>query len=249
MSNVKTRLGGEQPAWATAAGGLGRPWGRVRARPRSSQASALRLRIANKSLIFRRVGEMISSATGPDLMRYYVEIDGRTVEVVLGPDGVQVDGRRVEVDLRPNAQSHIWHLLLDGKSHTLSARRREERGGWQIEMDGRRHDVLALDERRRAIRSLAGSALSSHGPVEVKAPMPGLVITVEVDRDARVERGQGLVVIEAMKMENEVKASVDGRVTDVRIAAGQAVDKGQTLLVIDPGLDEAASGDASSAAS
>ncbi len=50
-------------------------------------------------------------------------------------------------------------------------------------------------------------------------------------------------------MENELKASVEGRVTDVRIAAGQAVDKGQTLLVIDPGLDEAASGDASSAAS
>ncbi len=177
-------------------------------------------------------------------MRYYVEIDGRTVEVVLSPDGVQIDGRRVEADLRPNNDSHIWHLLLDGKSYTLSARRREERGGWQIEIDGRRHDVLALDERRRAIRSLTGSVSASHGPVEVKAPMPGLVINVEVNRDDRIQRGQGLVVIEAMKMENELKASVDGRVTEVRIAAGQAVDKGQTLLVIDPDLGEATSSDA-----
>jgi pyruvate carboxylase subunit B len=64
--------------------------------------------------------------------------------------------------------------------------------------------------------------------------MPGLVIKVEVDPGAEVERGQGLIVIEAMKMENELRASSAGRVSDIRVTAGQAVDKGEPLLVIEP---------------
>jgi biotin carboxyl carrier protein len=64
--------------------------------------------------------------------------------------------------------------------------------------------------------------------------MPGLVIKVEVDPEDEVERGQALIVIEAMKMENEIKAVSAGRVTDVRVAAGQAVDKGEPLLVVEP---------------
>jgi pyruvate carboxylase subunit B len=97
--------------------------------------------------------------------------------------------------------------------------------------------VQALDERQRAIREFAGAAAVSHGPIDETAPMPGLVLKVEVSEGERVERGQGIIVIEAMKMENELKASSAGHVTDIRVAAGQAVDKGQTLLVIEPADD------------
>jgi len=167
-------------------------------------------------------------------MRYYIDIEDRTYEIDIGPDGLRLDGRAVEADLKPNHDSNLWHLMLDGRSHTVCARRRERRGEWDITMDGRRHEVLALDERRRAIRELSVSEAASHAPLEVRAPMPGLVIKVEVDRGSEVERGQGLIVIEAMKMENELKATAAGRVSDVRVAAGQAVDKGQPLLVIEP---------------
>jgi pyruvate carboxylase subunit B len=167
-------------------------------------------------------------------MKYYVEIGDRTYEVDIGPDGVSVDGRPVEADLQANHGSHLWHLVLDGRSHTLRARRRDGRGDWELEIDGRRHRVLALDERSRAIRELAGTAAASHGPIELTAPMPGLIIKVEVDEDEQVERGQGLIVIEAMKMENELKATSAGRVVEVRVASGQTVDKGETLLVIEP---------------
>ena len=64
--------------------------------------------------------------------------------------------------------------------------------------------------------------------------MPGKVVTILVEKGQEVEEGQGLVVIEAMKMENELKATAAGRVQDVRVAAGQAVDKGEPLLVIEP---------------
>ncbi|UCF18730.1 MAG: hypothetical protein JSU87_12395 [Gemmatimonadota bacterium] len=167
-------------------------------------------------------------------MRYYVEIGEKTYEIEIGPDGPVLDGQAVEADLRPNHGSHLWHLILDGRSFTVGAHREEERGVWQIEIAGRRHRVLALDERRRAIRELAGAAAVSHGPIEVRAPMPGLVIKIEVERDEEVEGGQGLVVIEAMKMENELKATSAGRVADIRVAAGETVDKGQVLLVLHP---------------
>jgi biotin carboxyl carrier protein len=167
-------------------------------------------------------------------MKYFVDIAGRAYEIDIGPEGLRLDGRKVEADLRPNHDSHLWHLVLEGRSYALSARRREQRGEWDIEVDGRRHQALALDERRKAIRELSGSAAVSHGPLEIKAPMPGLIIKVEVDAEDEVERGQALIVIEAMKMENELKAVSAGRVTDVRVAAGQAVDKGEPLLVIEP---------------
>jgi pyruvate carboxylase subunit B len=167
-------------------------------------------------------------------MKYIVEIDGQTHEVEIGPDGVQVDGAPVEADLRPNHDSQLWHLILDGRSYTLAARRAENRGEWEIEHQGRKHRVLALDERSRAIRELAGAVAQSRGPVEVKAPMPGLVVKVEVATDATVEKGQGVVVMEAMKMENELKAPTAGQVSAIRVSAGQAVDKGETLLVIEP---------------
>lgn len=168
-------------------------------------------------------------------MKYVVEVGDRSYEVEVRPDAVLVDGRRVEADLEANHGSPLWHLVLDGRSLTLHARRRDGRGAWQIEVKGRRHDVLALDERRRAIRELTGAVAASHGPVELSAPMPGLVIAVEVEAGETVEPGQGLVVIEAMKMENELKAPAGGRVSDIRVAPGQAVEKGDTLLVIDSG--------------
>ncbi|MGD8867984.1 MAG: biotin/lipoyl-binding protein [Gemmatimonadales bacterium] len=167
-------------------------------------------------------------------MKYYVDIEGRTYEIDISPDGLRLDGGQVDADLRPNHDSNLWHLVLDGRSHTVCARRRERRGEWDIVVGGRRHEVVALDERRRAIRELSGGDSASHGPLEIRAPMPGLVIKVEVEPGAQVERGQGLVVIEAMKMENELKAMAAGRVQAVRVAAGQAVDKGEPLLVIEP---------------
>jgi len=167
-------------------------------------------------------------------MKYYVDIEDQSYEIDIGPDGLRLDGRQIEVDLKSNHDSNIWHLVLDGRSHTLCARRRERRGEWDIVIGGRRREVFALDERSRAIRQLSGNAATSSGPLEVRAPMPGLVIKVDVVPGDQVEPGQALIVIEAMKMENELKATGAGRVKDIRVAAGQAVNKGEPLLVIEP---------------
>ncbi len=166
-------------------------------------------------------------------MKYFVDIEGRSYEIEIGPEGVKLGGRPVAVDVQPSDSSRLWHLVLDGRRHTLRAHR-EGRGVWEIVIDGRRHRVTALDERWKAIREVTGTAPSDHGPIEVKAPIPGLVVAVQVGADEHVVNGQGLVIIEAMKMENEMKATCSGRVADVMVTPGQAVNKGDTLLVIEP---------------
>lgn len=168
-------------------------------------------------------------------MKYFVDIDGRAYEIEIGPEGVKLGGRPVAVDLQPSDSSRLWHLVLDGRRHTLRAHREGGgRGVWEIVIDGRPHRVTALDEQWKAIREVTGTAPSDHGPIEVKAPIPGLVVAVQVGADERVVKGQGLVIIEAMKMENEMKATSSGRVADVKVTPGQAVNKGETLLVIEP---------------
>ncbi len=171
-------------------------------------------------------------------MKYYVEIEGREHEVIVETDGAVLDGRRVITDLDGSRGTHLWHLLLDGRSHRVSARRLEGKGVWEIELDGVRHRLVALSERARAIRDLTGVTSAASKPFDVVAPMPGLVIDVQVKMDDMVGSGQALIIIEAMKMENELKAQAAGQVKEVRVAAGQVVNRGETLVVIEPaGVD------------
>jgi biotin carboxyl carrier protein len=91
-----------------------------------------------------------------------------------------------------------------------------------------------LDERARHIRSLTGGGERARGPAVLKAPMPGLVVRVQVEAGQPVAAGAGVVVLEAMKMENELRAAAAGVVRIVRVRPGEAVEKGQVLVEFDP---------------
>ena len=91
-----------------------------------------------------------------------------------------------------------------------------------------------VDERTRHIRSLTGQGARVRGPAQLKAPMPGLVARVLVELGQRVEAGLGVVVLEAMKMENELRAARAGVVRALPVRPGQAVEKGQVLVEFDP---------------
>jgi pyruvate carboxylase subunit B len=162
-------------------------------------------------------------------MRYSVNIAGRTVEVVLAGDEVTVDGKRVRTDLRTVDDSDVRHLLVDGRSYTIVARQGSA-GTWEIHVDGHRMDAEVLDDRTRAIREMTGATQGPRGPKPVRAPMPGMIVRVEVGEGDTVRGGQGVVVIEAMKMENELKADGEGTVARVLVAPGQAVEKGAVLI-------------------
>jgi len=163
-------------------------------------------------------------------MRYFVTIADRTLEVELTPEGARIDGRPVQAELVSIPGTPVRHLLLDGHSWPLVANAGEAKGAWQLQLDGQRFEIDVVDERTRAIRAMTARSAEGTGPRPVCAPMPGLVSRVQVSPGDAVAPGQGVVIIEAMKMENELKAEAAGVVARILVAAGEAVEKGTVLV-------------------
>jgi pyruvate carboxylase subunit B len=162
-------------------------------------------------------------------MKYVVIVDGQTVVVEIDGELVSVDGHSFTATLDRLPCTPLRHLLLDGRPLTLLLER-ESAGRWAVSIAGERSEVEVLDERSQHIRSLAGAGEQRRSADVLKAPMPGMVVRVEARAGDTVQAGSGLVVLEAMKMENELKAAATVRVKIVRVSPGEAVEKGQVLL-------------------
>lgn len=165
-------------------------------------------------------------------MRYFVTVGDRVVEVDLTGTTPTVDGVPMHAELVALPGTPVRHLLVDGRSQSFVAHPAGRRGRWELNLGGTRFDVEAVDERTRAIREMTGGG-ESEADKTVVAPMPGLVVRVEVEVGAQVRAGQGVVIVEAMKMENELKAPADGVVARIEVQPGQTVDKGATLIVLE----------------
>jgi biotin carboxyl carrier protein len=165
-------------------------------------------------------------------MRYFVTIGEREIEVDLTGTDPVVDGRTVKAELGTAQGGAIRHLIVDGRSVALVASPGDRRGRWNLALGADRLSVEAVDERTRAIREMTGPEADETAKTIV-APMPGLVVRVEVEVGQHVKAGQGVVVVEAMKMENELKAPGDGVIAEIRAKTGETVEKGAVLLVLE----------------
>ncbi|GMV07227.1 MAG: acetyl-CoA carboxylase biotin carboxyl carrier protein subunit [Gemmatimonadota bacterium] len=166
-------------------------------------------------------------------MRYYVTVGTRTFDVELGPGGATVDGTRVSAHLAHVEGTDLRSLLVDGASFRILAARDGD-ARWHLHLRGRRFAVEAVDERTHTIREMTGAGAVPSGPRPIRAPMPGLVVKIEVAPGDRVDAGQGVVIVEAMKMENELKAEGPAVVARIHVAPGQAVEKDQVLIDLEP---------------
>ena len=162
-------------------------------------------------------------------MKYIVSIDGREIEVEVDGDQVTVHGSTRTASLRAIPGTPTRQLMMEDQPTALTLRS-TGRGQWSFQIGGDRWDVEVVDERTRHIRSLTAGAERRRGPVTLRAPMPGLVVRILVEPGQEVSAGAGLVVLEAMKMENELKAPVAATVAAVRAQPGDAVEKGQVLV-------------------
>jgi biotin carboxyl carrier protein len=165
-------------------------------------------------------------------MKYFVTIGAQTIEVDVDGNRVVVGGATLETHLVAVSGTPLYHLLLGGESWTVTAQPLEEAGRWAFGVAGQRVEVAVQDERSRGIQSLAGKGPQATGGGTVRAPMPGLVVRIEVAEGQEVDAGAGLVVVEAMKMENELRAPRAGMVQTVHVAVGQAVEKGTSLVTL-----------------
>lgn len=162
-------------------------------------------------------------------MRLDATVGGRTIRVeVRQEDGgyaVTLDGARLEVDLAETS-GHFASLIVNGLSHEVGLERRPE--GYRVHLPDDTVTV-ALAE---ASHDGARPPRQAHGPARLTAPMPGRVVRVLAEQGREVVAGEGLVVIEAMKMENELRAPRKGRVEEVAVRQGQAVEAGALLIVV-----------------
>ncbi len=163
-------------------------------------------------------------------MKYTVVVGEHTVQVDVQGDVVLVDGAPIQARLASVPRTPLRQLALDGRARTFAMLRAES--GWLVQVAGEVWSVSVVDERTQQLRELTGQGKRGTGGGVIKAPMPGLVLRVEVEPGMRVEPGAGVVVLEAMKMENEITSPTGGVVKSVRVAAGQAVEKGVVLVEI-----------------
>jgi len=166
-------------------------------------------------------------------MRYFVTLGERTFEVELGAEGARIDGEAADATLANADGTPVRGLRVDAETYRLVAER-GARGRWKLLLRGRSLEVDVVDERTKAIRDMTGAGAAAAGPRPIVAPMPGMVLQVEVAEGDVVQAGQGIVIVEAMKMENELRAAGSGRVTRVHVRKGQAVEKDQVLVDLEP---------------
>jgi biotin carboxyl carrier protein len=167
---------------------------------------------------------------------YDAAVDGRTLRVEVRRSRtarggevyvVLLDGRSLEVDVRAAGRGYL-SLLVDGRSVEAAVQRQD--AGFAVAVGDAILEV-ALTE---AVRGLAGAPRkAAAGPSRVSAPMPGRLVRVLVAAGEDVAAGQGLVVMEAMKMENEIRAPRAGRVREVPVQERQAVETGALLVLLD----------------
>jgi pyruvate carboxylase subunit B len=166
-------------------------------------------------------------------VKYVVEIGGKTVDVDIDFDKVRVDGQEVAARISDLPGTPIVLLSIGDAVHRVTASRGQSKGRYSLAADGRRYEAEALDERTRAIRELSAATAGPSGPAPLIAPMPGLIVRINVAPGDQVKAGQGLVVMEAMKMENELRAVAAGTVKAVRVTPGTAVERGATLVELE----------------
>jgi pyruvate carboxylase subunit B len=166
-------------------------------------------------------------------MIYVVEVNGRRIQVDIQDGDAIVDGVKYRVSMHAVAGTPVRIVGVNDEVHRLVLRERVARGRYRLWLDGHRYDAEALDSRARAIRDMQASVAKPAGPAPLRAPMPGLIVQLRVQVGDTVSAGAGLVVMEAMKMENELRAPASGKVRAVHVAVGAAVEKGALLVELE----------------
>jgi biotin carboxyl carrier protein len=164
-------------------------------------------------------------------MKYTCTVGEHTYEIRPGANHtIEVNGEPHQVDFTAIDRGTLYSLLLDNRSWQVLVERAGDE--YRISLDGELYIVSVQDERTRKIQKALDRAAKDTGEFVLNAPMPGLVRGVPVQTGQEVQKGQGLVILEAMKMENELRAPRAGVVRDIRVKPGDAVELGQALIVI-----------------
>ncbi len=160
---------------------------------------------------------------------YIVKVDEKEYKVDLEKEArgfkISLDGNSMKTEVVESSPSHL-SLIVKNKIYDIIIQDKNT-----VSVDGEAYNVKVEDEKLRELTKLKGEDELTE-EVTVTASMPGLIIKIEVKKGDKVKAGQGLAIIEAMKMQNEVKAPKDGIIKQILVKKGMTVNGGDALLII-----------------
>jgi biotin carboxyl carrier protein len=164
-------------------------------------------------------------------MKYITTVEEKEFVVeIVDEKHVSVDGKLYEIDFESVSGQPVYSLIVDGRSHESYVYQGED--NWQVLLRGRLYPITVEDEREKRLRAAAGGGVAETGEFHLRAPMPGLVVAIPVTEGQEIKKGQVILILESMKMQNELKAPRDGTVGRIRVKAGESVEQKQTLLSV-----------------
>ena len=164
-------------------------------------------------------------------MKYVTTIEGREYLIdILDEHQVSVDGVLHQIDFMPVGDQQVYSLVVNGKSVDANVYLNDDT--WQVLFQGNLYSATVEDEREKRLRAALGGRVAEHEDYHLKAPMPGMVITIPVEEGQAIHKGDVLAVLESMKMQNELRSPRDGKVIRVRIKPGDRVEQKETILSV-----------------
>lgn len=164
-------------------------------------------------------------------MKYVTTIGEEQFTIDINKEGqITLNGEVIDADMQQMPDTTMYSIIVDGRSHDVRLNQGE--GVYLVQIGGEIFEVVVEDERTRRLAGLKGGPAAITGEAVMKAPMPGVVVDVPVREGQVVEKGQIVLVLESMKMQNEFKAPRGGTVHAVRVTPGDKVEQNAVLLII-----------------
>ena len=161
---------------------------------------------------------------------YKVKIDQRQFEITLKEKSITLDGAPYDCDISQLSESQ-YHVIKDNKSYNIEVvdTNFEDKTAL-LDINGKKHEVSVKDKLDALLEKLGMNNVGGSKVNEIKAPMPGLILSISVEEGTEVKKGDPLLILEAMKMENVIKAPGEGQVKKIRAKEGDSVEKNEVII-------------------
>jgi acetyl/propionyl-CoA carboxylase alpha subunit len=165
-------------------------------------------------------------------MKYVATINERQFIVeIIDEKHVILDGQPVEIDFQSVHGQPVYSLLIEGRSYEAYVNESEDL--WQVLLLGDLYTTQVEDEREKRLKAAAGFQAEGGGEFHLKAPMPGLIVAIPVKEGQEVVKGDVLLILESMKMQNELRSPKDGTVVRIKVKEGDSIEGKATLLSVE----------------
>lgn len=191
------------------------------------------LRIYSKGAIKVKNSQFYCIIFEKKIAMFKATVGKRTMEISLEKEKAFLDGKEVDFNLVEIKNGH-FHILSDNRSFNAEIVSVDtERKEVEVKVNNSLYKVDLKDQMDELLEQLGMDSQAEAKTEDLKAPMPGLILEIAVEKGQPVAKGDKLVILEAMKMENVIKASGDGVVNEIKVKVGDSVENGQTMVTFE----------------